>query len=100
MKFGCLYYADSENIGDDIQTYAQWQFLPKVDYWIDRESLHIFTPDEICKVALIMNAWFMYCPQNWPPSPLIVPLFISTHFSRYHIEWLKERKEYSFAQNY
>ena len=39
MKFGCLYYMDSENIGDDIQTYAQWRFLPKVDYWIDRESL-------------------------------------------------------------
>lgn len=101
MKFGCLYYADSENIGDDIQTYAQRRFLPRVDYWIDRESLHIFSPDEEYKVALIMNAWFMYTPQNWPPSPYIYPLFISTHFSKYHVQWLKLKEEkYSLAQRY
>ena len=101
MKFGCLYYADSENIGDDIQTYAQRRFLPRVDYWIDRESLHIFSPDEEYKVALIMNAWFMYTPQNWPPSPYIYPLFISTHFSKYHVQWLKSKEEkYSLAQRY
>lgn len=101
MKFGCLYYADSENIGDDIQTYAQRRFLPRVDYWIDRESLHIFSPDEGYKVALIMNAWFMYTPQNWPPSPYIYPLFISTHFSKYHVQWLKSKEEkYSLAQRY
>ena len=101
MKFGCLYYADSENIGDDIQTYAQRRFLPRVDYWIDRESLHIFSPDEEYKVALIMNAWFMYTPQNWPPSPYIYPLFISAHFSKYHVQWLKSKEEkYSLAQRY
>lgn len=101
MKFGCLYYADSENIGDDIQTYAQRRFLPKVDYWIDRESLHIFCPDEEYKVALIMNAWFMYTSQNWPPSPYVYPLFVSTHFSRYHVQWLKSKEDkYSLAQNY
>jgi hypothetical protein len=101
MKFGCLFYADSENIGDDIQTYAQRRFLPRVDYWIDRESLHIFYPDEAYKVALIMNAWFMYTPQNWPPSPYIYPLFISTHFSKYHIQWIKSKEEkYSLAQRY
>ena len=101
MKFGCLYYADSDNIGDDIQTYAQWKFLPKVDYWIDRESLNLFCPNENSKVALIMNAWFMYSPQNWPPSPYISPLFVSTHFSKYHVQWLKAKKdEYAFAQEY
>lgn len=101
MKFGCLYYSDSENVGDDIQTYAQWRFLPRVDYWIDRESLHIFCPDEEYKVALIMNAWFMYTPQNWPPSPYIYPLFISTHFSKYHVQWLRLKEDrYSLAQKY
>lgn len=101
MKLGCLYYADSDNIGDDIQTYAQWKFLPRVDYWIDRESLNLFCPNENEKVALIMNAWFMYSPQNWPPSPYIFPLFVSVHFSKYHVQWLKLKNDtYSFAQDY
>ena len=101
MKFGCLYYADSENIGDDIQTYAQRRFLPQVDYWVDRESLNTFVPDSEERVAMIMNAWFMYSPQNWPPTPYILPLFVSTHFSQYHVQWLKTaEKKYEFARQY
>ena len=101
MKFGCLYYADSENIGDDIQTYAQRRFLPQVDYWVDRESLNTFVPDAEERVAMIMNAWFMYSPQNWPPTPYILPLFVSTHFSQYHVQWLKTaEKKYEFARQY
>ena len=101
MKFGCLYYVNSENIGDDIQSYAQWKFLPQVDYWIDRESLHTFCSEDGETVALIMNAWFMYSPENWPPSPYIKPLFVSSHFSRYHMKWLDGADEkYKFGQQY
>ena len=81
MKYGLLYYKDTDNIGDDIQTYAQRQFLPKIDYLIDRESLNLFVPNEKENVATIMNAWYLHNKAAWPPSPYIKPLLISMHFS-------------------
>ena len=60
MKYGLLYYKDTDNIGDDIQTYAQERFLPKVDYLIDRENLESFVPNKKEKVKLIMNAWYIH----------------------------------------
>lgn len=83
MKYGLLIVNKTDNIGDDIQTFAQKRFLPKVDYYIDREMLDTFVPefnkDE--KVAVIMNAWYMYNKYNWPPSEFIYPLLISMHIS-------------------
>lgn len=38
MKYGLLYYKDTDNIGDDIQTYAASRFLQRVDYLIDRKN--------------------------------------------------------------
>lgn len=81
MKYGCLYWQATTNIGDDIQTYAQKQFLPQVDYWIDRESMAIFRSYKHEKVACIMNAWYMHYPAFcWPPSEDIYPCLTSMHF--------------------
>lgn len=76
-KLAVVYYKDSLNIGDDIQTYAAARLLPKVDYYLDRESLHNPPTDE--KIKLICSGWFMKKPENWPPAPNIEPLFISMH---------------------
>ena len=81
MKYGLLYYKDTDNIGDDIQTYAQKRFLPRIDYLIDRESLGMFIPNKKEMVSVIMNAWYMHNEIAWPPSPYINPLPISMHFS-------------------
>ncbi len=84
MKYGILVNISTDNIGDDIQSYAQRRFLPSVDYVIDREKTDIFgldTPEDET-VSVIMNSWYMYQKFNWPPSPAINPLFLSMHFSR------------------
>jgi len=81
MKYGLLYYKETDNIGDDIQTYAQKQFLPEVNYLIDREELNLFVPKEKGYVATIMNAWYLHNKAAWPPSPYIKPLLTSMHFS-------------------
>lgn len=81
MKYGLLYYKETDNIGDDVQTYAQRQFLPKIDYLIDREALNLFVPNEKEYVATIMNAWYLHNKAAWPPSPYIKPLLTSMHFS-------------------
>lgn len=84
MQYGLLICKNTDNIGDDIQTYAQKRFLPRVDYYVDRESLDTFYPENNATepVAVIMNAWYMYQKFNWPPSPYIHPLFVSMHISK------------------
>lgn len=80
MKFGLVYYPNTDNIGDDIQSYAAMCQLPQVDYLIDREHMDMFAPEKDGEqVAVIMNGWFLHHRYNWPPSPYICPLLISMH---------------------
>ena len=84
MKYGVVMCLSTDNIGDDIQSYAARRFLPSVDYVIDRESLDTFgltDPDRKEPVSAILNGWFMYQKFNWPPSERINPLFLSMHIS-------------------
>lgn len=81
MKYGIMYYKETENIGDDIQTYVAKRFLPHIDYFIDREHLNCFIPEKKEYVSMIMNGWFLDVKAAWPPSPYIHPLLVSMHFS-------------------
>lgn len=86
MKYGLLYYKNTDNIGDDIQSYASERFLPKVDYLIDRENIESFVPNKKETVATIMNAWYVHDKFNFAFSPYIKPLFISMFFKRFPYE--------------
>lgn len=55
MKFGLLVFENTDNIGDDIQSYAAIQFLPHIDYFVDRENMNIFRMQNKEPVAVIMN---------------------------------------------
>lgn len=80
MKYGVVVYVKTDNIGDDIQSYAAKQFLPTVDYVIDREALDTFdSHGEVVKA--IMNGWYMYSKFNWPPTSSIDPLWVAIHIS-------------------
>ena len=81
-KFGIFAY-NSYNIGDEIQSLAASRFLPKIDYLINREKTNSFSPHSSQEeVKVIMNAWYMWRPKNFPPSKYINPLFVSTCFSK------------------
>ena len=81
MKFGLLIEHDTRNIGDDVQSYVTQTFLPRVDYYIDRNHMDEFVPDSEEKVATIINGWFLQYTLNWPFSPYIKPLPVSMHFT-------------------
>lgn len=82
MKYGLIYYHNTENVGDDILSYAAKQFLPRVDYFIDREAMNLFIPNEKEYVAAILNGWYLYHTYEFPPSPYFLPLFTGTHFTK------------------
>ena len=81
MKFGLMIEYDTRNIGDDIQSYVTQRFLPRVDYYIDRNHMDEFVPNTEEKVATIINGWFLQYTLNWPFSPYVKPLPISMHFT-------------------
>ncbi|MCD7740657.1 MAG: polysaccharide pyruvyl transferase family protein [Ruminococcus sp.] len=81
MKFGVIMHKSTQNIGDDIQSYAAARLLPSVDYFLDREHLDDFKTDNDEPVAVVMSAWYMWHKWNWPPSKYIVPLFVGIHYT-------------------
>lgn len=100
MKYGCLFWQNTINIGDDIQTYAQKRFLPQIDYLVDREHLSFFQSKDHEKVACIMNGWYLHSEgMAWPPSQDIVPLLTSMHFSP-SLSFLKNSDENSAEIDY
>ncbi len=84
MKYGLLYWRETNNIGDDIQAYAAMRFLPRVDYLIDREAPNALETPANERVAVIMNGWLLYNTFNWPPSNALYPLCVSMHFVDKH----------------
>ena len=100
MKFGILYNKSNMNIGDDIQAYATERFLPNIDYYIDRENLDSFTPDDNEPVAVIMNAWYMWRKWNWPPSKFIHPLMVGFHYADHQLanQWYGSPLKYQFLE--
>lgn len=91
MKYGVIFFNKTANLGDDIQTYAAFKLLPKLDYVIEREKLSSFVPLKNELVTTIMNGWYVHDVTSLPPSPFINPLVISAHFTD-HL--LKEKPEY------
>jgi len=81
MQHGLLTYTptgSTYNIGDNVQSLAARQYLPKVDSFINREVMADFSGPE---TQLILNGWFTHNPSNWVPSPAIKPLFVSFHLN-------------------
>ena len=77
-KNGTIY--GIKNMGDYIQSLAGEMFFDVIDEYIDREKLADYK-SESGRVKMIMNAWYMWNPEKWPPSDDILPLLISMHFS-------------------
>lgn len=80
MKYGVIVFKETANVGDDIQSYAAANLLPEVNYYIEREHMDVFRPEENEPVNAIINGWFMDNKLGWPISPCINPLYVSMHF--------------------
>jgi len=79
MKFGLVVPRHTGNLGDEIQSIAVERLLPRVDHWLERDDLGSFAGNE--PVAAVVNGWYCFTPENWPPAPAIVPLLTSIHIS-------------------
>lgn len=81
IAYGLFEY-ETENVGDEIQSIAAKRFLPRVDYYFNRDDIDSTITDGR-KVKLIMNGWYTHKPENWPPrNTNIDPLLISMYVER------------------
>ena len=80
-KYALFQYANSNNVGDEIQSIAARRFLPRIDYYIDRDSVGAWKNENQQEVVkLIANGWYMHDPYAWPISDATIsPLLISLH---------------------
>lgn len=101
MKNGiliCTGTSDTKNIGDYIQSVAQEQYYNHIDCYVEREHMDSFNSDE--KVKVIMNAWFMWNPLNFPPSKWIEPLCISMHIVPSIADKMLSEKTIAYLKKY
>ena len=99
IKYGLL-IARTVNLGDDIQTLAARQFLPRVDVFLDRDNLQDVPDPPQGAIKAIMNGWFTLHPENWPPSRSLFPLFVSFHITPKIANKLLVSKNIEYLKNY
>lgn len=80
-----------KNIGDFTQSIAQRQYWgDKIDKLVDIEELSDVESE--VPVNVVMNGWFMWYPEKFPPAPCINPLFVSFHLSpSFERDFFKEK---------
>ena len=80
--FGTLSYDTNSrrlrwvNLGDEIQGFPGVQFLPYVDFFLDREKQTV--PNREDNFTVFYNAWWSG-GTRWPAPPNIHPIMISMH---------------------
>lgn len=97
MKIGLLYNKRTTNVGDDIQSYALENLLPRVDTMVDRENMNTNAHFDNKPTATVMAAWFMGKKWQWPPADCLRPLFTSFHytdFTNYPNKYFRSEFEY------
>lgn len=100
MLYGLLTYDENKkffNVGDNIQSLAAKQFLPKVDALLNREKLADYQGDQI---QLIMNGWFTHNIHNWVPSEHIDPLFVSFHINNTAAPYMLSEKGIAYLKKH
>ena len=100
MKYGLLTYNENQrffNVGDNIQSLAAKQFLPRVDVYVNREKLAEYKGP---KLKVIMNGWFTHNIHNWVPSEDIIPLFVSFHINNTAAPFMLSEKGINYLKKH
>ena len=100
MNYGLLTYSPTHgvyNLGDNIQSLAARQYLPRVDSLINREEMADFRGPE---TKMILNGWFTHNPSHWVPSSAIHPLFVSFHINSSAADRILSEKGVAYLKKY
>jgi hypothetical protein len=92
-KYGII-LNNTANIGDEIQSLASLQFLPRIDYEVIRDRIgHSKIDDD---VLLICNGWWMHYPFSFPPQNNVKCKLVSMHFEETAFKKIINNKSKNF----
>ncbi len=91
VQYGVFSYARSTNLGDEIQSIAARQYLPRVDVLVERDRLHWYL--KAPSTFIIFNGWFEIEPY-WPAPDGLHPLFVAFFAERPDLLIRKEYADY------
>lgn len=100
MLYGLLTYEENKrffNVGDNVQSLAAKQFLPRVDTLINRERMADYQGE---KTKVIMNGWFTHNIHNWVPNDNIDPLFVSFHINNTAAPFMLSEKGIAYLKKH
>ncbi len=99
MKYGLLTYTgqNTYNVGDYVQSLAARQYLPRVDQFMNRETLGEYTGD---LTKLIMNGWWTHNIHHWVPDEKIDPLFVSFHMNNTAAPFMLSEKGIAYLKKH
>lgn len=99
MKYGLLTYTGQRtyNVGDYVQSLAARQYLPRVDQFMNRETLGEYSGDP---TKLIMNGWWTHNIHHWVPSDKIDPLFVSFHMNNTAAPFMLSKKGITYLKKH
>jgi hypothetical protein len=81
LSFTSFKYHHSGNLGDQVQSFAAEQYLPRIDFFTERDHLSTFQHNK--KTILITNGWFAHSPETaLPASDKILPVFFGFHLTK------------------
>jgi hypothetical protein len=73
----------TENLGDHIQIIAGERMLQRAGLsparWVDRDDEIAEVPPNGERTGILLNGWFKTNPEQWPPHPDYVPLYLGFH---------------------
>ena len=87
-----------KNIGDYVQSVASSQFVGDDFEYIEQEEANTYHSKDGRRTRLIMNGWFQWRAENWPPSADILPLLVSMHISPLRKDQLLNEKGIAFLK--
>jgi lipopolysaccharide biosynthesis glycosyltransferase len=69
------------NLGDEVQGLASVQWLPFVDFEVERDNLlsKNLTGQPRKSITVFMNAWYGAANLEWPPPPSLNPVMVAVH---------------------
>ena len=65
------------NLGDEVQGFPGLQYLPFVDFFVERDDLRKSERKE--QITVFFNAWWGAGHANWPPPSNVHPIMLSIH---------------------
>lgn len=87
-----------KNIGDYIQSVTSSLFVGNDFEYIEQEEADTYHSKDGRRTRLIMNGWFQWRAENWPPSEDILPLLVSMHISPLRKDQLLNDKGVAFLK--